>query len=65
MYYWLDPTTGAALYHTGAYTDEANPFFETVEEAEAFLERQAGAGKEVDENPPPQASFDDFGGSER
>lgn len=46
VYYWLDPTTGAALYHTGAYDDEANPFFETVEDAEAFLERQADAAEE-------------------
>lgn len=36
VYYWLHPQTGATLYHTSAYDDEANPFFGTVEEAEAF-----------------------------
>jgi hypothetical protein len=45
VYYWLDPRTGAALYHTTAYEDEVNPFFGTVEEAEAFLEQQAATGE--------------------
>jgi hypothetical protein len=48
VYYWLDPRTGAALYHTSAYSDEANPFFGTVEEAEKFLERQAAAADETE-----------------
>jgi hypothetical protein len=43
VYYWLDPRTGATLYHTSAYDDEANPFFGTVEEAEAFFDQQAEA----------------------
>lgn len=41
VYYWLDPETGAALAHTNAYDDEANPYFETIEEAERFLEQRA------------------------
>lgn len=41
VYYWLDPATGAALYHTGAYDDEADPFFDSIEAAETFLEQQA------------------------
>ena len=48
VYYWLDPKTGAALYHTGVYTDEANPFFGTVEEAEASLEQQADAAENAE-----------------
>jgi hypothetical protein len=48
VYYWLDPRTGAALYHTSAYEDEANPFFGTVEEAEKFLERQAAAADDAE-----------------
>lgn len=46
VFYWLDPETGAALYHTGAYDDEANPFFGTAADAEAFLDRQAEAADE-------------------
>ena len=42
VYYWLHPQTGAALYHTSAY-DEANLFFGSIEDAEAFLERQVDA----------------------
>lgn len=43
VYYWLAPRTGATLYHTNAYDDVANPFFGTVEEAEAFFDQQADA----------------------
>lgn len=43
VYYWLNPETGAALYHTGVNDDEADPFFGTVDDAEAFLEQQAKA----------------------
>jgi hypothetical protein len=46
VYYWLDPRTGATLYHTSAYDDEANPFFGTIEEAEAFFDQQAEAADE-------------------
>lgn len=48
VYYWLDPATGAALYHTGAYDDEADPFFDSMEEAETFLEQQADQGEAAD-----------------
>lgn len=48
VYYWLDPQSGAALYHTGAYDDEANPFFGTVDDAETFLERQAETAADPD-----------------
>ena len=47
VYYWLNPKTGAALYHTGVGDDEADPFFGTIAEAEAFLERQAKAGADT------------------
>lgn len=40
-YYWLNPDTGAALYHTTFNGDEANLFFPSVGEAERFLEQQA------------------------
>ena len=41
VYYWLNPQTGAGLYHTEVHDDEANLFFDSVEEAESFLEQQA------------------------
>lgn len=44
VYYWLDPGTGAALAHTNAYDDEANPYFGTILEAERFLEQRAETG---------------------
>jgi hypothetical protein len=40
QYLWLDPDTGAALYHTTVFDDEADPFFESAETTERFLERQ-------------------------
>ena len=46
IYYWLNPDTGAALYHTEANSEEANPFFGSVGEAENFLEKQAGSNPE-------------------
>ncbi|PSQ47251.1 hypothetical protein BRD19_09890 [Halobacteriales archaeon SW_7_65_23] len=46
VYYWVNPETGAALYHTEANGEEANPFFGSVGEAEQFLERQAGEDAE-------------------
>ena len=48
VYYWLDPRTGAALYHTSAYDDEANPFFGTVEDAEIFLEQRADTADDAE-----------------
>lgn len=41
VYYWLNPETGAALYHTEAHGEEANPFFGSANEAEQFLEKHA------------------------
>jgi hypothetical protein len=43
QYYWFDPDTSAALYHTTAYDDQANPFFEDTGEAERFLQQQAAS----------------------
>ena len=44
QFYWYNPNTGAALYHTGVNEDEADPFFDSVEEAEDYLEKQAESG---------------------
>ncbi|MFB6076904.1 MAG: hypothetical protein ABEK12_02135 [Candidatus Nanohaloarchaea archaeon] len=38
VYYWADPDTDAALYHTGVNDSEAIPFFGSVGEAENYLE---------------------------
>jgi hypothetical protein len=38
VYYWLNPDTGAALYHTNINGEEADPFFGTIQEAEKYLE---------------------------
>jgi len=46
VYYWLNPDTGAALYHTEANGEEANPFFGSIEEAEQYLETRAAQGSE-------------------
>lgn len=43
-YYWVNPDTGAALYHSAFNGDEANPFFASAGEAEQFLERRAEDG---------------------
>lgn len=40
IYYWADPKTDAALYHTGVNDEEAIAFFETVGEAENYLEKR-------------------------
>jgi len=45
VYYWLNPDTGAALYHTEANGEEANPFFGSVGEAEQFLEKHSQNGE--------------------
>ena len=42
VYYWLNPDTGAALYHTEINGDEADPFFGSAGEAEQFLEKRGG-----------------------
>lgn len=42
VYYWLNPDTGAALYHTEVNGEEANPFFGSVDEAERYLEKHCG-----------------------
>jgi hypothetical protein len=41
VYYWLNPDTGAALYHTQVNGDEANPFFGSEQRAEQYLENRA------------------------
>lgn len=41
VFYWLNPETGAALYHTEANEREANPFFASLGEAESYLESRA------------------------
>ena len=41
VYYWVNPDTGAALYHTEINGDEAHPFFSSINEAEDFLENRA------------------------
>jgi hypothetical protein len=40
VFYWLNPDTGAALYHTEINDEEADPFFGSIGEAEQFLEKQ-------------------------
>lgn len=47
LYYWMDPETGGALYHTEAYDDEAAPFFPSTDEAVRFFEQQA---EQIDED---------------
>lgn len=43
IYYWVDPDTGAALYHTELSDEATVPFFADVGSAETHLERQAAA----------------------
>lgn len=51
VYYWLDPDTGAALYHTGVNEEKMIPFFPNEEAAQDYLERRAEAdGDEPFEN---------------
>lgn len=44
VYYWLNPMTGAALYHTGVNDEETIPFFPDEFTARDYLEQRAGAG---------------------
>lgn len=44
VYYWVDPDTGAALYHTGLNDEASVPFFPDVGSAETYLEQRADAG---------------------
>lgn len=41
VYYWLDPDTDSALYHTEVNGEQSVPFFADEEAASEFLERQA------------------------
>lgn len=43
VYYWLDPDTGAALYHTGVNEEKTVPFFPDETSAEDYLEQRADA----------------------
>lgn len=44
VYYWVDPDTGAALYHTEMNDQAVVPFFPDVDSAERYLEQCAEAG---------------------
>lgn len=44
VYYWLDPETGAALYHTGVNDEATIPFFPDEDAARDYLENRADAG---------------------
>lgn len=44
VYYWVDPDTGAALYHTGVNDEATVPFFSDVGTAETYLEQRADTG---------------------
>lgn len=46
VYYWINPDTGAALYHTEINGREADPFFSSVGDAEQFLEQTTGDNQE-------------------
>lgn len=46
VYYWIDPDTGAALYHTEVNGEEADPFFGSVGEAEGYLEKRSDTESE-------------------
>jgi nucleotide-binding universal stress UspA family protein len=48
VYYWVDPDTGAALYHTGVNDEATNPFFPDVGAAETYLECRADTGDKED-----------------
>ena len=41
VFYWVNPDTGAALYHTGVNEEETIPFFKDVGAAETYLEQCA------------------------
>lgn len=44
VYYWLDPDTGAALYHVGVNDEMTIPFFPNERTAREYLERRATGG---------------------
>lgn len=44
VYYWLDPDTGSALYHTEVNDEAAVPFLPDICSAETYLEQCAEAG---------------------
>lgn len=44
VYYWLDPDTGAALYHTGVNDEETIPFFRDEGSAMDYLEKRVEGG---------------------
>ena len=48
QYYWYNPNTDAALYHTAVHADEADPFFDTVADAEHYLEQRAASSEETE-----------------
>lgn len=48
VYYWLDPDTGAALYHTGVNDEMSIPFFPDVGAAETYLDHRATIGDKED-----------------
>ncbi|MXR40072.1 hypothetical protein GRX01_01685 [Halobaculum sp. WSA2] len=43
VYYWLNPDTGAALYHTEVNGEEADPFFGSTTEAEDYLDTRSNS----------------------
>lgn len=44
VYYWLNPETGAALYHTGVNDEETIPFFPDDTTARDYLAKRAATG---------------------
>ena len=47
-YYWADPETDAALYHTSVGEEQVIPFFDSVERAEQYLEKRANTSDDND-----------------
>lgn len=47
IYYWVDPDTDSALVHTGVNEEYAIPYFDSVGEAEKYLDRIADGNKEA------------------
>lgn len=45
VYYWLNPETGAALYHTRLNDEETIPFFPDEASAQDYLEKRARPGE--------------------
>jgi hypothetical protein len=48
LYYWVDPETDSALVHTEVGEEYGIPFFDSVGEAEQYLERRAETGLKED-----------------